>query len=140
MPQKPPRSTRKAARPRDASRSADALVGGVSAAAAGVVRGVRTKVVARLQTGEDISSATIVSGVERLGVDFDAAEPRDQRATVTTDDDGVLRWSLSLTTNAPYAWWSLTLTRAGDADGNPDVSGKLTDGDGAAADAGDTPF
>jgi endonuclease YncB( thermonuclease family) len=106
-------------------------VAGISPAASA---GKRTEVVAHLVTGEDIESALITTGTNPNGFDF-TGSPRDQTATVFTNDNGRLVWGLDLETQMSFSSWSLTLTKKGDKEGEPDARG-TTDGDGEGGDGG----
>jgi subtilisin family serine protease len=84
--------------------------------------GKKTEVIAHLVTGEDIESALITSIDNPDGADFKGS-PRDQKATVFTDEKGRLVWGLDLETQTPFAAWTLTLTKKGEKEGEPDGSG-----------------
>jgi subtilisin family serine protease len=96
--------------------------------------GKKTAVTAHLVTGEDIESALITSIDNPNGADF-TGSPRDQKATVFTDDNGRLVWGLDVETQGPFASWSLTLTKKGEKEGEPDAS-DTTDGSGQGGDSG----
>jgi hypothetical protein len=93
--------------------------GGTSVLAA---KGKKTQVIAHLVAGEDIETALITSDDEPDGVDFEGSA-RDQKATVSTDDNGMLTWGISLETTFPGAAWTLTLTKKGNEEGDSDFSG-----------------
>ena len=97
---------------------------------AAVITGRRTAVVAHLVTGEDIKSA-LISSDDDLDVEFEGDDPRDQHATVTTDENGMLTWALVLETAFAHASWRLTLTKLGDPEGPADAEG-VTDAQGRA--------
>lgn len=100
--------------------------------------GKRTEVIAHLVAGEDIESALITSIDNPNGADFKGS-PRDQKATVFTDNNGRLLWGLDLETQSSFAAWTLTLTKKGDKEGDPDARG-TTDGTGAGGDSGTKKF
>jgi hypothetical protein len=84
---------------------------------------------AHLETGEDIRAARIGSP-GNTPVSF-SGSARDQRAILHTDEFGELIWGMSLETNAPFAKWSLKLTKVGGTEGKPDQENR-TDGSGIA--------
>ena len=44
-----------------------------------------------------------------------------EKASGFTDGDGRLVWGLDLETQMPFASWSVTLTKKGDKEGNPEA-------------------
>lgn len=116
-----------------------ATASGASAEASMAVKASkRTEVIAHLVTGEDIEAALISTDDDPEPVVFKGSA-RDQKATVSTDDTGMLGWGLSLETQMAFAAWSLTLTKKGDKEGTPDKAG-VTNQAGKAVSGGSKPF